>query len=87
MLILLYKIIRTHQQSKEIDEADHEKWRDLLITLTWALSPCLRNTPLNWIDSEELLVCRLFIDMIFEELIKPDTDVEASQTQRAATII
>ena len=87
MLILLHKITRTRQQSKGIHEADHKQWRDLLIVLTWALSPRLRNTPLNWIDSEELLVRRLFIHMIFEVLIKPGTDVEASQTQRVATII
>ena len=60
---------------------------DLLIALTRALFPRLRNTPLIWIDSEELLMCRLSLHMIFEELITIDTDVEASQAQRVATII
>ena len=87
MLSLLFKITRIRQQSEEIHEADREKWRDLLRALTRALFPRLRNTPLIWIDSEELLVRRLFLDMIFEELIKVDIDVEASQTQRVATII
>ena len=87
MLSLLFRITRTCQQGKEIHEADYEKWRDLHITLTWALFPGFRNSPLIWINSEKLLVRRLFLDMIFEELIKVDNDVEASQTQRVATII
>ena len=87
MLNLLFIITRTRQQGKEFHGADREKWRDLLITHTWALFPPLRNTPPIWIDSEKLLVPRLFLDMIFKEFIKVDTDVEASHTQRVATII
>jgi hypothetical protein len=79
----LFKITR-NRPSGEVKRAERGN-RDLLIT--HANLPLLHNTPLLWIDGKEFLMRRVFLQMIFEKVVKVDTNVEASYTQRMATIL
>jgi hypothetical protein len=54
---------------------------------TGADLPHLRNTPLLRVDGEEHLVRRIFLDMLFEELLAVEIAVEAGHAQRMAAIL